>query len=196
MVIIFLEFRKYFPGFDSKIMNKSNRSSNKLFIREFIKRPREIGSVFPSSLHLARRVAGAVKTLPKLDVVQIGAGTGTITQFLPKDKTTVIEINENLVEKLRDNFAEVNIINNCGVAYLSEMESEFGCVITIPLINNPITPNLLRTLQSLYDKKILKWCVIYSYGLFSPLKEVDFKFTEKSSVIWRNFPPARVWTYY
>ena len=170
--------------------------SKKLFIKEFIKKPREIGSIIPSSRHLAKQMSNVVKTLPRVDLLQIGAGTGIITQFLPKENLTVIEINESLATQLSNKFSEIKIINDCGVKFLTQKNSEFGCIITIPLINNPIAPNLLKTLQSLHRKKILKWCVIFSYGITSPLKKVGFEFSEKSNIIWKNLPPARVWTYY
>jgi phosphatidylethanolamine/phosphatidyl-N-methylethanolamine N-methyltransferase len=171
-------------------------SSGGLFIWEFLKKPREIGSLTPSSRHLAEAVALAVSTLPKTDVLQIGAGTGVITKFLPKECLTVIEINESLATRLSNQCPELKIINECGVDRLSKIGTEFGCVITIPLINNPSAPDFIRRLQSLRRKKLLKWCVIYSYGSSSPLQEVDFEFCKASKLVWKNLPPARVWTYW
>ncbi|MFY7791016.1 MAG: class I SAM-dependent methyltransferase [Polynucleobacter sp.] len=163
---------------------------------EFLKNPQEIGSICPSSRKLAKSLADTVKLLPALDVVQVGAGTGVITEFLPKSGLTVVEINELLAERLRNKISDVQILTGCGVEHLSDISREFGCVITIPLINNPMAPKFINVLQTLRQRKILQWCVIYSYGMTSPLKEVGFEFSKKSRIVWSNLPPARVWSYW
>ena len=52
-----------------------------LFLRQWLRDPRSIAAIAPSGRELARRIAGAVGRGAK-SVVEIGAGTGAVTQAL------------------------------------------------------------------------------------------------------------------
>ncbi|MCC3375633.1 class I SAM-dependent methyltransferase [Cohnella sp. REN36] len=55
-----------------------------LFMRTFWKRPREVGSVTPSSVYLARAMAKAVPWSEVRAFAELGAGTGAITRYLDR----------------------------------------------------------------------------------------------------------------
>jgi phospholipid N-methyltransferase len=74
-----------------------------LFLREFLKRPRQVGSIIPSSRFLERRIVEMAETPSARTVVELGAGTGGTTRAIlgamaADAKLLVIEINPHLCE--------------------------------------------------------------------------------------------------
>jgi phosphatidylethanolamine/phosphatidyl-N-methylethanolamine N-methyltransferase len=77
-----------------------------LFFKSFLERPKEVGSVIPSSRFLERRVARAARLESAKVVVELGPGTGGTTRALlrhmgPDAKLVAIEINPRLSEQVR-----------------------------------------------------------------------------------------------
>ncbi len=76
------------------------------FFRGFLKRPKQVGSIIPSSRFLERRVTRATRAhLAKL-IVELGPGTGGTTRALlramqPEARLLAIEINPHFVEVLQ-----------------------------------------------------------------------------------------------
>ena len=68
-----------------------------LFFRQWLRSPKSMGSVIPSSRFLAQAVAREVAWKPGQFVVELGGGTGAITEGLiargiPRDKLVVVEL--------------------------------------------------------------------------------------------------------
>jgi len=77
-----------------------------LFFKSFLEKPKEVGSVIPSSRFLERRVARAARLSSAKVVVELGPGTGGTTRALlrqmgPDAKLVAIEINPRLAEQVR-----------------------------------------------------------------------------------------------
>ena len=69
-----------------------------LFFQEFLRHPRQIGSVIPSSRFLEQRILGASAIASARTIVELGSGTGgttrAILKAMPKDaRLLCIEIN-------------------------------------------------------------------------------------------------------
>ncbi len=76
-----------------------------VFLQQFLKNPRQIGSVIPSSRYLERRVVGLADIASAKVIVELGTGTGGITRALlaamPADARLIgIEINPRLHQLL------------------------------------------------------------------------------------------------
>ena len=75
------------------------------FFRGFLKRPKQVGSIIPSSRFLERRVTNATRA-DRVDlIVELGPGTGGTTRALlrvmhPNAKLLAIEINPHFVDVL------------------------------------------------------------------------------------------------
>jgi phosphatidylethanolamine/phosphatidyl-N-methylethanolamine N-methyltransferase len=90
--------------------NKSKVIGRLLFIREFLKHPLQIGSIIPSSRFLERRIVEAAAPLSANVIIELGPGTGGVTQALlcamPQHaKLLSIEINSHfnaLVSGIKD----------------------------------------------------------------------------------------------
>ena len=81
-----------------------------LFLQGFLKRPREVGSIIPSSRFLERRVVRVADVRDARTIVELGPGTGGTTRAIlramgPHAKLLAIEINARfarLLQRVRD----------------------------------------------------------------------------------------------
>jgi phospholipid N-methyltransferase len=88
----------------------------RLFVHQFLKKPREIGTFTQSSKFLASKMANAIGD--SLNVVEFGSGAGAVTleilRHLPKNgKLTCFEMNPHfcgILRKIGDN--RVTVIND------------------------------------------------------------------------------------
>jgi phospholipid N-methyltransferase len=76
------------------------------FFQGFLKRPKEVGSIIPSSRFLERRITNAAGVADARLVVELGPGTGGTTRALlramrPDARLLAIEINSSFVRVLR-----------------------------------------------------------------------------------------------
>ncbi|SFL81486.1 Phospholipid N-methyltransferase [Paenibacillus sp. 1_12] len=62
--------------------NETTTLQKMLFFYKFIRTPKAIGSVTPSSRHLANKMVAAVQWNDITSVAELGAGTGVITQAI------------------------------------------------------------------------------------------------------------------
>ena len=77
-----------------------------MFIWEYIKNPKEIGAIAPSSGHLANKMVSEINFEKAKYIIEYGPGTGIFTEKIlarVKDNTVVIliEVNEEFCDILR-----------------------------------------------------------------------------------------------
>ncbi len=131
------------------------------FFRGFLKRPKQVGSIIPSSRFLERRVTRATRAHRANLIVELGPGTGGTTRALlramqPEARLLAIEINPHFVEVL-DRWPDARLIVKQGsAADLGAILAELGLgapdviVSGIPFstIARPIGLDILR---AVYD---------------------------------------------
>jgi phosphatidylethanolamine/phosphatidyl-N-methylethanolamine N-methyltransferase len=88
-----------------------------MFLGKFLRNPRNVGSVTPSSRALAKEMARAVPVNP--NAVELGPGTGALTRqvvevLAPGERFLAIDIDPEFCEKLRARWPRVDI--ECGSA--------------------------------------------------------------------------------
>ena len=91
------------------------------FFRSFLKRPKEVGSVIPSSRFLERRIVRRAHLERARVVVELGPGTGGTTRAVlqalqPDAKLLAIEINPHFVSLLRAHLQDPRITVHDGSA--------------------------------------------------------------------------------
>lgn len=106
--------------------NEAVRLRSREFFRSFLKRPREVGSIIPSSPFLIRRIGECSDVESARVVVELGPGTGVLTREmlsrLPENgKLIAIEINEDFARILREEFDDPRLVVYHGCA--TEIES-------------------------------------------------------------------------
>jgi phosphatidylethanolamine/phosphatidyl-N-methylethanolamine N-methyltransferase len=178
------------------------------FLKTLIDRPRLTGSVAPSGRHLARAMASPVDPAREGLVIELGPGTGPVTQALierglARDRLVLVEYDHGFCRLLGQRFAPARIVQ--GDAYdLPRTLRDLGgapivaVVSSLPLLNEPPA----RRIKLIEDAFALMGpqglLVQFTYGLGSPIprEACAQRFSAHCTApIWRNLPPARVWTY-
>lgn len=75
-------------------------------------RPKQsLGQNFMHDPNMVRKIVGALQAPPDAHVVEVGAGTGALTEELHKryERLTVIEIDERAVNVLRERFPDLDV---------------------------------------------------------------------------------------
>ncbi|HVU07010.1 MAG TPA: methyltransferase domain-containing protein [Verrucomicrobiae bacterium] len=174
-----------------------------LFLREWFANPQRVGSVAPSSPQLAAAMARWLPRDPESFVLELGPGTGAVTEALLKrglseEKLVAIERNPKMAKLLREKFPRAQII--AGDAWrLDELlrrrqiESVGAVISSLPLLNFPIeeAEALAQKIRSVLHPNG-KW-VQYTYQIHKRRTRgtSDFKL-HASKIVWFNLPPARV----
>jgi phosphatidylethanolamine/phosphatidyl-N-methylethanolamine N-methyltransferase len=91
------------------------------FLRGFLEKPREVGSVIPSSRFLEKRVVGNAELADARVVVELGPGTGGTTRALlrhmhPDARLLAIEINPRFVRLLERTLDDPRLLVHEGSA--------------------------------------------------------------------------------
>lgn len=176
------------------------------FIRSWFEKPLSTGAVMPSSKLLARTMASFVDPFVKGPVVELGPGTGPITEALlahgiNERRLVLVEFNPNFCRLLRKRYPKATVVQ--GDAY--HVRRLFGGVIHgpaaavvsgLPLFTKPMRTRL-RLLTEAFD---LLWpgapFVQFTYAVVPPIpRSLVNVHVEASERIWLNLPPARVWVY-
>ncbi|MDD5139833.1 MAG: methyltransferase domain-containing protein [Verrucomicrobiales bacterium] len=176
-----------------------------LFLQEWFANPQRTGSVAPSSRQLAAAMAHWLPSNPDSFVLELGPGTGAVTQALIKrglreDRLVAIERNPKMARLLREKFPRAQIIN--GDAWHLDhllrsrrepVESVGAVISSLPLLNFPPeeAEALTQKIRAVLEPDG-NW-VQYSYHLGKKQVRGAASFKLRASkIVWLNFPPARV----
>ena len=181
------------------------------FFVKYICAPRRTGAVCPSSRFLSRKMAqgvdiGATEAHSENKVVvELGAGTGAVTQALVDsgyaDILRSIEFDSSLFDILSDRFPNVKVMR-ANAEHLREvlgLESERVCAVvsSLPLVSLPkdCVENIVSEIEAVLPKG--GHYVQYTYKIIGKNKNVRFKSLRKvsSNIVLLNIPPARVDVY-
>ncbi len=91
------------------------------FLRGFLDRPKEVGSIIPSSRFMEKRIVNTAELSEVKLAIELGPGTGGTTQALlnamaPDAKLLAIEINPDFVELLQKTIQDDRLIVHQGSA--------------------------------------------------------------------------------
>lgn len=178
------------------------------FIRSWFDNPLVTGAVSPSGKGLARMLASFVDPSVEGQVLELGPGTGPVTEAIiargfAEERIVMIEFNPAFVDLLRARFPRATIVQ--GDAYhiqdtLGEIaERPFaGVVSSLPLLTKPVRQRarLLDECLSMMRPGTAFAQFTYSVQPPIPLDVLDQGVEATGSpIVWRNIPPARVWAY-
>jgi phospholipid N-methyltransferase len=177
------------------------------FLRNFIRYPRRTGAVAPATRSLAASVgrtaheaylrhgAGEAGEGAGLKLIELGAGTGALTQGLCSMRPVLVEKDEHWAILLQNRFPSLEVRQECATDTLRALQEPAGVVSSIPLLNNPQSAELKQLLDQRYRDGLLKFCVLYTYGWTNPLAGSTFREARRASFVPRSLPPAYVWIY-
>lgn len=102
--------------------NQPDRQDHHLaFLRGFLNRPKEVGSIIPSSRFMERRIVKTAELASARLAVELGPGTGGTTRALlrkmaPDAILVAIEINPDFVKLLAENIVDPRLVVHHGSA--------------------------------------------------------------------------------
>ncbi len=185
-------------SFFSKVMDEGR------FLRQWAGNPLAIGAITPSGPQLARAMASYLDPERTGPVVELGPGTGVVTQAILErgiapENLTSIEYCNTFAGLLRTRFPDIKVVQ--GDAYdlatsLGDHQPLAGLVSSLPLFTSPSEKRRALILSAL-DRLVPGAPFIqFSYALVPPVREEAGLFSlSRSGWIWNNVPPARVWVY-
>jgi phosphatidylethanolamine/phosphatidyl-N-methylethanolamine N-methyltransferase len=176
------------------------------FLRSWIEKPLSIGAVTPSSRMLARKMAAFVDPNLPGPIVELGPGTGPVTEALvaqgiDPSRLVLVEFDPTFCRLLRKRYPTATVVQ--GDAYslralLAQLLRQPAAAVVsgLPLFTKPLK---LR-LQLLFEAFALMApgapFVQFTYAAYSPIpRGLDRVRSQASERIWANIPPARVWVY-
>ncbi len=188
------------------------RAGTVLFLKRWLRRPFTMGSAVPSGRLLGQAMAGA--TLAAIEgrqgpIVELGAGTGQVTRALleagiPADRLVLIEREPELAAFLHRHFPEPYIVEG-DAARLPQLLQERGLgtpaaiVSSLPLLSLPadVVNGIVRGVFEALPRGAA--LIQFTYGPKPPvprsLRESLRLVATRGHRIWRNMPPAVVWTF-
>lgn len=172
-----------------------------LFLNEVLWHPSSAGAVFPSSRNLATRIARMVPVKGTGLVVELGAGTGTVTQALldhgiQADRLLIIERSAALATHLRSRFPRLRIIQGDAgnLGDFLPADTPIDAVVSgVPLRSLPYAESRAIVEHWRAVLPVGTLIVQFTYALSGPLRHLTNGFIQLASeIIWLNFPAARV----
>jgi len=189
------------------VAKKSLRLDDEVqFIRSWLEKPLSTGAVMPSGRALARTMASYVDPNGNGPVVELGPGTGPVTEALVENgvdpaRLVLVEFNPTFCRLLRSRFPEATVVQ--GDAYgLRRLlggllrEPADAVVSGLPLVTKPLKTRLRLLLDAFNLMTQGAPFVQFTYAVVPPIPKVLAGMeAEPSELIWLNLPPARVWVY-
>jgi phosphatidylethanolamine/phosphatidyl-N-methylethanolamine N-methyltransferase len=176
------------------------------FIRSWMEKPLAIGAVTPSSRVLARAMARYVNPETDGPVVELGPGTGPVTEALvaqgiAPERLVLVEFDPQFCDILRNRYPEATVVQGdayqLGWLMRDVLRDHAAAVVSgLPLVVKPMRmrTHLLRDALDLLRPKAP--FVQFTYSVAPPIaRNLRGVHSEASPRIWLNLPPARVWVY-
>lgn len=182
----------------------SNTAAEHLhFLRGLIARPKNVGAIAPSSPALARAIARQIDPSVPGPVLELGPGTGVVTQALIErgiapGRITAIEYDADFARLVAGRFPGVRVVQ--GDAFdlkktLGNGEAFAAIVSGLPLLNHPVERRRALINGALAKLKPGAPYIQFSYGTKPPIPAPTGATVKRAALILMNLPPARVWVY-
>jgi phosphatidylethanolamine/phosphatidyl-N-methylethanolamine N-methyltransferase len=201
----FDEMRRNGHRLFQRIASETKIEDDARFLKSWFDRPLVTGAVSPSGKALATMMARYVEPATPGAVIEIGPGTGPVTEALirrgvDEARLILIEFNPDFCRLLRQRFPRARVIEGDAYALAATLgelhEPAAAMVSSLPLFTKPesLRLDLLDTAFRLMHPG--SPFIQFTYATVSPmpLRHRDFE-AKVSPRVWLNLPPARVWVY-
>ena len=177
------------------------------FIRSWLEKPLSIGAVTPSGRFLARTMARYVDIDSPGPVIELGPGTGPVTEALVERgvdpaRLVLVEFNPVFCRLLRSRYPEATVVQGDAYSLKRLLESLLkepaaAVVSGLPLLTKPVKTRLRLINEAFALLHREAPFIQFTYSMTTPPipKGLSGVKTEASERIWMNLPPARVWIY-
>jgi phospholipid N-methyltransferase len=173
-----------------------------VFLKRFVKRPRQVGSVMPSSVYLTRAVMDKVDWSEARYMAELGAGTGVFTRAIVRNlreggKAFVFEIDPELKSMLEKEHPDLTVYGDARelhkILAAQEVEQLDYVVSSLPFAVLP--PRMTVSILEAVSKSLKPGGKLIAYQYSKQMKpyfEKRFESVEISFVLC-NVPPAFVY---
>jgi phosphatidylethanolamine/phosphatidyl-N-methylethanolamine N-methyltransferase len=176
------------------------------FFRTWMENPLSVGAVTPSGKALARTMASYVDPESVGPVIELGPGTGPVTEALvargiDPARLVLVEFDPTFCRLLRKRYPEATVVQGdaYGLRVLLNvvMRQPAAAVVSgLPLFTKPLKMRLRLLLDAFGLMAPGAPFVQFTYAAYSPIpRRLDRVKSQASERIWTNIPPARVWVY-
>jgi phosphatidylethanolamine/phosphatidyl-N-methylethanolamine N-methyltransferase len=176
------------------------------FLRSWIEKPLHVGAVMPSGRVLARTMAQYVDVNSQGPVIELGPGTGAITNALiahgiEQKRLVLVEYNPGFCALLRDRYPQATVVQGDAYALRDSLwdvlSAPASAVVSgLPLVTRPMLTRLKLIRDAFAAMAPGSPFVQFTYSVAPPIpRSLPGVSTEASERIWMNLPPARVWVY-
>lgn len=210
------------PAKDNKALRRSAAQKSKAsleerladearFIKSWLDNPKITGAVSPSGRFLARTMARAIDPRSTGPVIELGPGTGPVTQALLEqgiapERLVLVEYDAGFCKLLAKRFPGVRIIQGDAYDLPATLKGQIDAapaaiVSSLPLLSRPESARLSLLADGLNMMRPDGVFVQFTYGMVSPVPrrlggtQIDWFDAEGLAPVWLNLPPARVWLY-
>lgn len=194
------------PQSSARALKKPLRLDDEVrFLRSWIEKPLHMGAVMPSSKVLARTVARYVDPHSDGPVIELGPGTGAITDALiahgvAEKRLVLVEYDPGFCALLRERYPQATVIQ--GDAYnldqtLADWKEPAAAMVSgLPLVTKPMLVRLKLMRDAFLKMEAGAPFIQFTYSVAPPIpKSLPGIHTQASERVWMNLPPARVWVY-
>lgn len=199
------------PGGKSRIANafQERFGDEASFIKTWFENPVATGAVSPSGRYLSRAMARYVSEASEGPVIELGPGTGPVTQALLErgvdpSRLILVEFDLAFCQLLERRFPGVRVVQgdayNLSKTLAGVLDGPAAAVVSsLPLLNRP-EPDRIALLADAFGMLGPDGVFVqFTYGMVSPIprraaQSVSYT-AEASQPVWLNLPPARVWCY-
>ena len=190
----------------ARVEKKSLRLDDEMqFIRTWMEKPISTGAVMPSSRALARAMARYVDPNSTGPVIELGPGTGPVTEALVRHgvdpaRLVLVEFNPDFCRLLRTRYPAATVVQ--GDAYRLRRllenyvdEPAAAVVSGLPLVTKPLRTRLRLISDAMTLLADGAPFVQFTYAMVTPIPKRPEISAHAPELIWQNLPPARVWVY-
>lgn len=182
---------------------------NTLFALNWLKAPKDVASLFPSAPRVGRAMAYHISDPANCNVIELGAGTGSITAELlqagvPPERLILFEKLSSFAGFLRQRFPGVLTLEK-DVQELStalaevdatKMKNIHVVISALPLLTMPFAVQK-NIVEQAFDVMVPGGIFVQlTYMPFSPIPHKKLGLQGRvGKIIWQNIPPATLWCY-
>ena len=180
-----------------------------LFLQQFVRSPRTVGAVLPSSAALAQAMLAPIDFKTARTIVEFGPGTGAFTRAItsrlaPSCRYLGIEVNPIFVRALAAQFPCLAFVGGTAadlteILAQARIDAVDAIVCGLPWASLPIS--LQDKVFAAVDRALIPGGTFVTFGYLQSLVlpgawalrrrlALSFAQVRRSPLIWRNVPPA------
>ncbi len=190
----------------AKMQPKLRLDDEMRFIASWLQHPLKVGAVSPSGKALAQAIAAEVDPGISGPVVELGPGTGPVTEALvergiAEERLVLVEYDPDFCKLLRRRFPKATVVQGDAYALASTLatavnEPIAAIVSCLPLMTRPLSVRVRLLSAAVRMLRPGSPFVQFTYAMTAPIPSRARRYRITSSPrIWKNLPPARVWVY-